>query len=202
MGMNTMNVDSLNIQIKSSATDAKRSIDGLVTSLKNLNRQLGLKEGTKLETTLKSISNSAVSASAEINKMSGTGLQKVSKEANAAQRSIQKLAKEGENVKEALAGFKFPDFDKYFGVMNEKFAVPKSLESGTNSIIKGIQNLGFVIKNFDDSPPVHVVEEMQEKLLPATTRVNDQIKELARNFNTVSKIKTVSPATNEIKKHR
>ena len=194
-----MNVDSLNIQIKSSATDAKRSIDGLVTSLKNLNRQLGLKEGTKLETTLKSISNSAVSASAEINKMSGTGLQKVSKEANAAQRSIQKLAKEGENVKEALAGFKFPDFDKYFGVMNEKFAVPKSLESGTNSIIKGIQNLGFVIKNFDDSPPVHVVEEMQEKLLPATTRVNDQIKELARNFNTVSKIKTVSPATNEIK---
>jgi tetratricopeptide (TPR) repeat protein len=199
MGMNTMNVDSLNIQIKSSATDAKRSIDGLVTSLKNLNRQLGLKEGTKLETTLKSISNSAVSASAEINKISGTGLQKVSKEANAAQRSIQKLAKEGENVKEALAGFKFPDFDRYFGVMNEKFAVPKSLESGTNSIIKGIQNLGFVIKNFDDSPPVHVVEEMQEKLLPATTRVNDQIKELARNFNTVSKIKTVSPATNEIK---
>ena len=194
-----MNVDSLNIQIKSSATDAKRSIDGLVTSLKNLNRQLGLKEGTKLETTLKSISNSAVSASAEINKISGTGLQKVSKEANAAQRSIQKLAKEGENVKEALAGFKFPDFDRYFGVMNEKFAVPKSLESGTNSIIKGIQNLGFVIKNFDDSPPVHVVEEMQEKLLPATTRVNDQIKELARNFNTVSKIKTVSPATNEIK---
>ena len=194
-----MNVDSLNIQIKSSATDAKRSIDGLVTSLKNLNRQLGLKEGTKLATTLKSISNSAVSASAEINKISGTGLQKVSKEANAAQRSIQKLAKEGENVKEALAGFKFPDFDRYFGVMNEKFAVPKSLESGTNSIIKGIQNLGFVIKNFDDSPPVHVVEEMQEKLLPATTRVNDQIKELARNFNTVSKIKTVSPATNEIK---
>lgn len=195
-----MNVDSLNIQIKSSATDAKRSIDGLVTSLKNLNKQLGLKEGTKLETTLKSISNSAVSASAEINKMSGTGLQKVSKEANAAQRSIQKLAKEGENVKEALAGFKFPDFDKYFGVMNEKFEVPKSVEAGTNNMIKGFQSLGFVIKHLDDSSPERVAEEMQGKLLPATTRVNDQIKELVQSFNEVGKGKFVDVPVEQTKK--
>ena len=31
-----MNVDSLNIQIKSSATDARKSIDGRISSLKNL----------------------------------------------------------------------------------------------------------------------------------------------------------------------
>lgn len=190
-----MNVDSLNIQIKSSATDAKRSIDGLVTSLKNLNKQLGLKEGTKLETTLKSISNSAVSASAEINKMSGTGLGKVSKEATTAQKSIQKLAKEGENVKKAIEGFKFPDFDRYFGVMNDKFEVSESMEKGTNNAIKNIKNLGFVIKNLDDSAPERVVEDVQEKLLPATTRVNDQIKELAKNFNEVSEIKVFDVAT-------
>ena len=190
-----MNVDSLNIQIKSSATDAKKSLDSLITSLKNLNKQLGLKEGTKLATTLKTISNSAVSASAEINKISGTGLGKVSKEATTAQKSIQKLAKEGENVKKAIEGFKFPDFDRYFGVMNDKFEVSESMEKGTNNAIKNIKNLGFVIKNLDDSAPERVVEDVQEKLLPATTRVNDQIKELAKNFNEVSEIKVFDVAT-------
>lgn len=190
-----MNVDSLNIQIKSSATDAKKSLDSLITSLKNLNKQLGLKEGTKLATTLKTISNSAVSASAEINKISGTGLEKVSKEAAVAQKSIQKLAKEGENVKKTIEGFKFPDFDRYFGVMNDKFEVSESMEKGTNNAIKNIKNLGFVIKNLDDSAPERVVEDVQEKLLPATTRVNDQIKELAKNFNEVSEIKVFDVAT-------
>lgn len=184
-----MNIDSLNIQIKSSATDARKSIDGLVTSLKNLNRQLGLKEGTKLATTLKTISNSAVSASAQINKISGGSLEKVSQEAATAQKSIHKLAKEGENVKKAVEGFKFPDFDRYFGVMNEKFEIPESMQTGTNSMIKGIKNLGFVIKNLDDSAPERVVEDVQEKLLPATIRVNEQIQELAKNFNEVSKAK-------------
>lgn len=195
-----MNIDSLNIQIKSSATDARKSIDGLVTSLKSLNRQLGLKEGTKLATTLKSISNSATTASSEINKISGTGLEKVSKNAEVAQQSIQKLAKEGEDVKKALEGFKFPDFDKYFGVMNEKFEVPKSVEAGTNNMIKGFQSLGFVIKHLDDSSPERVAEEMQGKLLPATTRVNDQIKELVQSFNEVGKGEFVDAPVEQTKK--
>ena len=186
-----MNVDSLNIQIKSSATDAKRSIDGLVTSLKNLNRQLGLKEGTKLDTTLKSISNSAVSASAEINKMSGGGLEKVAKEANAAQDSIKKLVRESSKVTKALEDIKVP-------VIYDKFEIPKSIQTGTNSVIKGIQNLGFVIKKWDNSPPVHVSEEIQGKLLPAVIKTNNEIQELAKNFNTVSKIKTINPITKEI----
>jgi len=180
-----MNVDSLNIQIKSSATDARKSIDGLVTSLKNLNRQLGLKEGTKLATTLKTISNSATSASAEINRISGTGLEKVSKEAEVAQKSIQKLAKEGEDVKKALEGFKFPDYDRYFGVMYEKFDVPESVKKGTNNMVKEFENLGFVIKHLDDSAPERVVEDVQDKLLPATTRVTDQIEKLAKDFNDI-----------------
>ena len=172
-----MNIDSLNIQIKSSATDARKSIDGLVTSLKSLNRQLGLKEGTKLATTLKSISNSATTASSEINKISGTGLEKVSKNAEVAQQSIQKLAKEGEDVKKALEGFKFPDFDKYFGVMNEKFEVPKSVEAGTNNMLKSFQNLA-----------------------PETAKVNDQMKGIEQSFNEIGRGKFVDVPVEQTQK--
>lgn len=172
-----MNIDSLNIEIKSSATDARKSIDGLVTSLKSLNRQLGLKEGTKLATTLKSISNSATTASSEINKISGTGLEKVSKNAEVAQQSIQKLAKEGEDVKKALEGFKFPDFDKYFGVMNEKFEVPKSVEAGTNNMLKSFQNLA-----------------------PETAKVNDQMKGIEQSFNEIGRGKFVDVPVEQTQK--
>lgn len=159
-----MNIDSLNIQIKSSATDARKSIDDLITSLKNLNKQLGLKEGTKLATTLKSISNSATSASSEIKKISGTGLEKVSKNAEVAQRSMQQLVKEGEDVKKTLEGFKFPDFDKYFSGVNEKFADSKSLEAGTDNMLKSFQNLA-----------------------PETAKVNDQMKGIEQSFNEIGR---------------
>lgn len=163
-----MNIDSLNIQIKSSATDARKSIDDLVTSLKNLNKQLGLKEGTKLATTLKTISSSAVSASTQINKINGTGLEKVSKNAEVAQRSMQQLVKEGEDVKKALEGFKFPDFDKYFSGVNEKFADSKSLEAGTDNMLKSFQNLA-----------------------PETAKVNDQMKGIEQSFNEIGRGKFV-----------
>ena len=159
-----MNIDSLNIQIKSSATDARKSIDDLVTSLKNLNKQLGFKEGTKLATTLKTISSSAVSASTQINKINGTGLEKVSKNAEIAQRSMQQLVKEGEDVKKALEGFKFPDFDKYFSGVNEKFADSKSLEAGTDNMLKSFQTLA-----------------------PETAKVNDQMKGIEKSFNEIGR---------------
>lgn len=109
-----MNIDSLNIQIKSSATDANKSIDSLVGSLQKLNKQLGLKEGTKLSATLKTISDAATSASEKINNITGNGFESTAKKADAAQISIKKLAKEGDDLKKSLEGFKFPDFDNYF----------------------------------------------------------------------------------------
>ena len=131
-----MNIDSLNIQIKSSATDAKNSIDSLVGSLQKLNKQLGLKDGTKLVTILNTISKSANATAADINKMTGDGFEKVAKGASTASRNLQKLAKEGENVKEAVSDFRFPDFDNYFGTVAEKY--------------DGLKNALMVPKDFKD----------------------------------------------------
>lgn len=174
-----MNIDSLNIQVKSSASDASSSIKDLVTSLQSLNRQLGLKDGTKLVTILNTISRSANATTANINKMSGAGLEKVAQGASVATREVQQLAKAGENLKEAVSGFKFPDFDRYFGVFNDKFEIPESLIKGTNSLLNGIKNVGFVIPNFDDSAPQRVAETVETKLLPAVISTKEETAGLA-----------------------
>lgn len=145
-----MNIDSLNIQIKSSASEAKSSINSLVDSLKDLNKQLGLKEGTKLATTLKTISTAATSASEKINNISGDGFAKAAEKANVARTSIQKVAKEGEDLKKALEGFKFPDFDKYFnGVDNMESPAPEDYKKVYENASKASEATSVLSKEAD-----------------------------------------------------
>ena len=67
-----MNIDSLNIQIKSSATDASKSIDSLVGSLQKLNKQLGLKDGTKFVKTINAMSDAIGNLTSKFNSMGDT----------------------------------------------------------------------------------------------------------------------------------
>ena len=70
-----MNVDSLNIQIKSSATDARNSVNDLIGSLKRLNKQLGLKEGARFVTTIKNMSSAIESLTKNVKGMETTRAQ-------------------------------------------------------------------------------------------------------------------------------
>ena len=97
-------IDQLNIEIKASSTDASQAINTLVKSLKDLNAQLGLKEGTKLTTILNTLSRSANSVSGSLGSMNLKALDNASKSASKATESLQKSAEQAEKFKEALSG--------------------------------------------------------------------------------------------------
>ncbi len=145
-------LDKLQIEIESSSNKAEKSIDSLISSLNKLNNQLGLKNGAKLTSILNSLSKSAYAFSNAANSVNGSGFEKVASSASKAQRTIRQLAKDGEDLKKSLEGFKTADFDKYFsnlpktldGLKNVKLEIPKELQTGTNSSFKGIQNFGFI----------------------------------------------------------
>lgn len=97
-----MNVDSLNIQIKSSATDARKSIDGLISSLKNLNKQLGLKEGAKFVSTINAMSSAIEKLTSNVNGMGNmaAGFNKAASSAEGVSKATQNAA---DNTKQLLA---------------------------------------------------------------------------------------------------
>ena len=106
-----MNVDSLNIQIKSSATDAKNSINSLVTSLKKLNSQLGLKEGTKFVKTIDAMANALDKLTDKFSNMGDlaagfdkatSGVDNIAKKATEAAKKVKEL---GEEAKKASQEF-------------------------------------------------------------------------------------------------
>lgn len=173
------NLDTLQIEIKANATDASQAIKGLESALKSLNRQLGLKDGTKLVKVLESLTNSANSFSASINKADGGGLDKVAQGAQSAQKAVQQLAKEGEDLQKVLDGFKTADFDKYFGVSNSKKRILG--EDAANGSHK-ITETGFTIPNWDDSAPQRVADTVQEKLLPAVIKTQEKTESLQKQW--------------------
>lgn len=139
-----MNVDSLNIEIKSSATDASRALNTLISSLKNLNKQLGLKDSAKLATALRSVSNAASSANSELNKVDGKGFDKVAD-------SMHDAAKAGEEVKKEIS-----DIQKAIDSLANYKKTISGIESGKldfdldayNDAIKGAEEAREAIKNY------------------------------------------------------
>ena len=123
-----MNVDSLNIRIVSSANEARSSINSLINALQRLNTQLGVREGTKFSSTMKKVAEAADAATRKIENISDSGIDKVAQKADFAQRKMHKLAEEGADLKESLKDFRFPDFDKYFGDIDEKLEVPLPMD--------------------------------------------------------------------------
>lgn len=165
------NLDTLQIEIKSSATDASSAIKNLVTSLKSLNKQLGLKNGTQLVNLLDAISGSATNVSAKLNGMTGSGLDKVTKGAETAQKAIQQLKKEGEDLQKTLEGFHTPDLDKAFGLaFSKKRILGEDAAKGNPKITE----TGFTIPNWDDSAPQRVADTVQN----ITKKAKDLNKEM------------------------
>ena len=131
-----MNVDSLNIRIVSSANEARNSINSLIGALQRLNTQLGVREGTKFSETMKKVAEAADSATKKIDNISDTGIDKVAKKADFAQRKMHKLAKENADFEKALEGFQFPDFEDYFN------GIDKDAVSGMNAIAQANAQIG------------------------------------------------------------
>lgn len=123
-----MNIDSLNIRIVSSANEARNSINSLIGALQRLNTQLGVREGTRFSKTMKQVADAADAATRKIENISDSGINKVAQKADFAQRKLHKLAEEGSDLKESLKDFRFPDFDKYFGDIDEKLEVPLPMD--------------------------------------------------------------------------
>lgn len=173
-------LDKLQIEIESSSNKAEKSIDSLISSLNKLNNQLGLKNGAKLTSILNSLSKSAYAFSNAANSVNGSGFEKVASSVSKAQRTIRQLAKDGEDLKKSLEGFKTADFDKYFGVEYSKKAI---LGKDANKGEPKISNLGFTIPEWDYSAPQRVADTIQEKLLPAIIETKDQSEQLQEIFN-------------------
>ena len=167
-----MNVDSLNIQIKSSATDAKNSINGLVASLKSLNRQLGLKEGTKFVNTINAMSSAIENLTKNVNGMGNmaSGFDKATESAEGVSKATNAAT---ENTKQLLAVV--DKVSKGFGDYSKM--IDKAFQMDTR------QN--FDSRSFSD------IGKKTEKLLPAIIKENDQIKELVKNYNELGKTSQV-----------
>lgn len=167
-----MNVDSLNIQIKSSATDAKNSINGLVASLKSLNRQLGLKEGTKFVNTINAMSSAIENLTKNVNGMGNmaSGFDKATESAEGVSKATNAAT---ENTKQLLAVV--DKVSKGFGDYSKM--IDKAFQMDTR------QN--FDSRSFSD------IGKKTEKLLPAIIKENDQIKELVKKYNELGKTSQV-----------
>lgn len=107
-----MRVDSLDIQIKSSATEAKNSINSLISSLKRLNSQLGLREGTKFAKTLNVMSNAIDNLTSKFNNVEDlaagfdkatNGVEKIAKKANEAAKKVKELGDEAKRASKELS---------------------------------------------------------------------------------------------------
>lgn len=98
-------IDQLQIEIQASSAEATRAINNLVSSLKNLNRQLGLADGTKLSTVLSKIadnferiSNVSDSVGNSINssvEKAASSMSELSKSAQEATTHLEELRKAG-----------------------------------------------------------------------------------------------------------
>lgn len=165
-------LDTLNIKITSDASSAAQAIDKLTRSLQNLNKQLGLKDGTQLSKTLQSIASAANGVSGAITSINTKGLDDLEKKSASTGKALNQLKKDGEDLKTVLEGLHTPDIDKAMGIGNLKTGV----EGGK------IVERGFIIPNFDDSAPTRVAETVRQKLLPAVVDTERESKELQQTL--------------------
>lgn len=176
-----MNVDSLNIQIKSSATDARKSIDGLISSLKNLNKQLGLKEGAKFVSTINAMSSAIEKLTSNVNGMGNmaAGFNKAASSAEGVSKATQNAA---DNTKQLLAIV--DKVSKGFGDYSKM--IDRAFQLDTHQAF--------------DSKPFAEITKKTEKLLPAIIRDNSEIENLVKNYNELGNTKTLDVPTKEADK--
>ena len=142
------NLDQLNIEITASAKDAKSAIDGLTTSLQKLNNQLGLKNGAKLTQILDKLASFANSTSSALNGMSGQGLERIAKSADAATNSLKKSADQAEKFELALSKISQAQIDS---------GIKKAFE---RDIMQSMDTKNFQVPN-------------TEKMLPAAREISN-----------------------------
>lgn len=149
-----MNIDSLNIEIKSSANNAASSISDLEDSLKKLNRQLGIKEGTKFINTISSIASAVDTLTGKINSM-GNMSSGFYKAAQGAENVSAATKKATENTKQLLAVV--DKVSKGFGDYSKMVDRAFQMDVGKSLDTKSFSDLG----------------KETEKLLPALREVQD-----------------------------
>ena len=176
-----MNVDSLNIQIKSSATDARKSIDGLISSLKNLNKQLGLKEGAKFVSTINAMSSAIEKLTSNVNGMGNmaAGFNKAASSAEGVSKATQNAA---DNTKQLLAIV--DKVSKGFGDYSKM--IDRAFQLDTHQAF--------------DSKPFAEITKKTEKLLPAIIRDNSEIENLVKNYKELGNTRTLDVPTKEADK--
>lgn len=149
-----MNIDSLNIEIKSSASNAASSISALESSLKKLNKQLGIKEGTKFINTINSIASAVDTLTGKINSM-GNMSSGFYKAAQGAENVSAATKKATENTKQLLAVV--DKVSKGFGDYSKMVDRAFQMDIGKALDTKSFSDLG----------------KETEKMLPALREVQD-----------------------------
>ena len=165
-----MNIDSLNIQIKSSATDASKSIDSLVGSLQKLNKQLGLKDGTKFVKTINAMSDAIGNLTSKFNSMGDTttgfskateGAESLSKATTTANEKTKQLLSTVEKVAKG-----YGDYQK---MVDRAFQLDTRQHLDTKVI------------------PESAINSIQNKLLPAIVKTQEYSLMIPKNFSELNK---------------
>ena len=181
-------IDSLNIEIKASANDATQAIKNLTNSLKALNAQLGLKDGTKLTTLLKTLAGSAESFSQKVNNISGSGFEKATKGAETASKAMSNATEQAEKYRDALSKIS----------SEQKAFVDRKLFEG---MFGKSQNLTDYVPEKKEEPVLAL--PMFEKMLPAVVQAQSATDRLYTSIedvvNEAPKIDTVTQSFTEWK---
>lgn len=96
-------IDQLQIEIQASSQDAKNAIDNLVKSLKDLNKQLGIKDGTAFARTLGSMARAMDSFTGKMNNFNASKFSETAKGAESAYTSLNRATEQAEKYREALS---------------------------------------------------------------------------------------------------
>lgn len=202
-------LDSLQIEIKSSATDASAAIKSLITSLQNLNRQLGLKEGTKLVTLLDKISGSATNVAGTINSISGRGFENAAKGMETATKAASELQKQAENAQKALEGAAYSK--KAILGADANAGNPKITETGFTSNIRELSAMDRLIQDVNShlqdfhTPELDSYfgrgEQAAQRMLPAVVETQKYALMIPRSFDDIGKYASIAQSkTEELRK--
>ena len=202
-------LDSLQIEIKSSATDASAAIKSLTTSLQNLNRQLGFKEGTKLVTLLEKISGSATTVAGTINNISGKGFEEAARGMETATKAAESLQKQAESAQKALEGAAYSK-KAILGADANKGNL-KITETGFTSNIRELSAMDRLVQDINDhmqdfhTPELDAYfsrgEQAAQRMLPAVVETQKYALMIPQSFDDIGKYASIAQSkTEELRK--
>lgn len=179
MRMAIMNIDSLNIEIKSSATNAKQSIDSLIGSLQRLNKQLGIKDGTKFVNTINSMADAIDNLSGKFNGMSNmaSGFNNAAKGAENVNKATQSAT---QSTKQMLAII--DKVSKGFGDYSQM--VQKAFEM---DIGKSLDTKSFSTIAKDAEKLLPALREVEQFKPPAVDKMAAYTEEWEKFYNAMPK---------------